>query len=579
MLRSPIVCVLGHVDHGKTSLLDAIRGTSVAAGEPGLITQHIGASFVPKEVFEKKCGNLLKRYKFSLDVPGLLFVDTPGHEAFTNLRKRGGNVADLAILVVDVVQGFQQQTKEAVEILRTFKTPFITAANKIDSLNGWISNKGACFTDTFEKQRDFVQQQLDEKIYDIMRELGKFELNSERFDRADDFTKQIPIVPVSAKTGEGIQELLMFLAGLAQRFMKKRLDIELAKPAKGTILEVKEVEGLGATIDVIIYEGTIRIGDEIAAAAIGGPITTKVRALLQPAPLEEIRDPRKKFKVVPEVTAAAGIKVAAPGLENVIAGSPLLVVKDEASAKKEILEEIKGIKIDKKTAGVIIKTDAFGSLEAVAALFSRGKIPVRKADVGIVTRRDVLEAEAERKQNRYLSAIFAFNTKISEDAKEEAAGKNIKIFESNIIYKLQEDYAKWVSEEKQAEKKEQQQKYVYPGKVKILEGFVFRASRPAVVGIEVLAGTIRQAYPLMNKQGREIGKIESIQAEKKSIDKAEKGMQVAISIDGGVVGRNISERDVLYTSVPLEHIEALEKIIDDKELLAEIKKIKESVNG
>src|SRR3989338_6335398 len=244
-LRSPIISVLGHVDHGKTSMLDRIRGTSITKIEAGLITQHVGASFVPTDFVKKKTSVLLKKYGFDLKIPGLLFIDTPGHEAFVNLRKRGGSTADLAILVVDVAQGFQPQTIESIKILKTYKTPFVVAVNKIDLIHGWISKPEASFADSFAGQRDFVQNALDERLYEIMRQLGEMGIDSERFDRVNSMTRQVLLIPVSAKTGEGFSELLVLLSGLAQKFMEKKLDVNVDKPARGTVLEVKPVEGLG----------------------------------------------------------------------------------------------------------------------------------------------------------------------------------------------------------------------------------------------------------------------------------------------------------------------------------------------
>jgi len=573
-MRSPIVSVLGHVDHGKTSLLDKIRGTSVAAGEPGMITQHVGASFVPINVIEKRCGELAKKYKFKLTIPGLLFIDTPGHEAFTNLRKRGGSIADLAVLVIDITQGVQPQTVEAIEILKNYKTPFVVAANKIDLLNGWIPKPDTCFATTWSGQRDFVQKELDEKVYGIVRKLAEFGFDSERLDRVTDMTKQILIIPVSAKTGEGFQDLLLLLAGLAQRFMGKVLDVELEKPAVGNVLEVKEVTGLGTTIDAIIYEGKIETGDKIALASFDGPITTKVRAILQPAPMEEIRDPRKKFKVVDKVYAAAGIKISAPGLERVIPGSPLMVTTDEERAKREIEQEIEKIKIDKKNEGVIIKTDALGSLEAVTHLL-KTSCPIRKADVGPITRKDLAEAASVGKHNRYCKVVFAFNVKIPHEITIEANNLGIKIFHSNVIYRLDEEYGKWKKDQQKLEKKEMLTKYIYPAKFVIIPGYIFRINKPAIVGVEILAGILKPNTPLVDEKGKIVGEVQSIQENNKSLENAERGMKVALAVRNATVGRDIFEQQVLFSAVPVEQIYELQDKFEDKKLLEEIKKIME----
>ena len=575
-LRSPIITVLGHVDHGKTTLLDKIRGTVIAKKEAGAITQHVGASFIPTSTIKEKCKSILEKLDIELTIPGLLIIDTPGHEAFTNLRKRGGSIADLAVVVIDVNQGIQPQTEESIEILKINKVPFAIAANKIDLINGWEAHENATAIETIRKQREFVQEELDEKIYKIIGQLAEFGINSERFDRVRDKTKEVVIIPLSAKTGEGIQELLLTIAGLAQKYMLKKLDINEEKKAKGAVLEVKETTGLGTTIDAIIYEGKITQGDTIVLAGKKGVFKTKIRALLQPAPLEEIRDTGKKFKSVKEVHAAAGLKISAPGLEEAMAGSPLIATDKPEEAMEEVKKEIEKIEIETSEEGVIIKTDALGSLEAIEQLFKKGNIPIKKAEVGVVNKKDLTEAETIKRQNRYYGTIFAFNTKVPEEIREEANKKEIAIFESDVIYQLEEDYKKWKEEEEKKEKEEQLNEHIYPAKIKILPGHLFRASKPAVVGVQILEGIIKSNYPLINEKGKPIGKIKSIQKEKQKVEKAEKGGKVAISIEGGIVGKNIQENQVLFTDVPREQLYDTSKEIGDKELIKEIKSIKKA---
>ncbi|MFA7695322.1 MAG: translation initiation factor IF-2, partial [Methanoregula sp.] len=338
-IRTPIVCVMGHVDHGKTSLLDRIRGSSVVASEAGAITQHIGATIVPIEAIRKMSGSM---EKIPINIPGLLFIDTPGHHAFTTLRARGGALADMAILVVDINQGFQPQTIEALQILRNCKTPFVIAATKIDRLHGWRVNRDEAFLPTFAKQNERVQNDVETKTYEIVGKLSDLGFSADRYDRVSDFRRNLAIVPVSAHTGEGIADLLMIMIGLAQRYLGDELKLSVEGPGSGTVLEVKEERGLGATLDVILYDGTLSVGDEIAMASQDDIVVTKVRSLLKPHPMKEILI-EDKFEHAKSVVAAAGIKVSAPGLEKVIAGSPLFVVRgnlDELSAriKKEMQE-------------------------------------------------------------------------------------------------------------------------------------------------------------------------------------------------------------------------------------------------
>jgi len=574
MLRSPIICVLGHVDHGKTRLLDQIRGTGMVAKEAGRITQHVGASILPKKIIDKKCGKLLQKYGFDVTIPGLLFIDTPGHEAFSNLRKRGGVISDLAVLVVDITQGVQPQTIESIEILKENKVPFIIAANKIDVIQGWISNENKSFTETFSKQRDFVQEDLDNKIYNLVGKLGEYGFNSERFDRIEDLTKNIIIVPISAETGEGFEELLMFLSGLAEKFMKEKLDINIEGPAKGTVLEVKEIKGLGTTLDVILYEGKIKQGDTIAAATKNDVVITTVRSLLLPAPLEEIRDTSKKFKSVKEVYAASGIKIAGPDLEDVLAGSPLIVVEDVEKAKESIRKELDELKIHTDKTGVIIKADALGSLEAIIKLFGKS-IKVKKADVGLVSKYDLVEAASVKQEDPFLGVIFSFNQKNTDEIRKDAKSRNIPLFESDVIYRLKEMYEEFEKQENKNQKDAKLKKYIMPAKIHVLPGCVFRANKPAVVGVKVIGGAIKSGYPLIRQNNQKIGNIDSIQDKKKTIDIAEEGQEVAIAISSATVGRNLKENDILFTDVPKKQLRELLGQSDNEELIYEILEIKE----
>jgi len=582
MIRQPIVVVMGHVDHGKTSLLDRIRTSTVAKREAGAITQHIGASEVPTSVIAEMCGGLLSASKAELTIPGLLFIDTPGHEAFTNLRKRGGSVADIAILVIDITQGFQPQTLEALSILKEYKTPFIVAANKIDLITGWNAQKTNSFLSSFEAQLDMVQARLDEKLYELVGRLGSLGFSSERFDRVGDFTKQVGIIPVSAKTGEGIAELLMFLAGISQRYLEQQLKIEVKGPGKGSILEVKEEKGLGKTIDMILYDGTLRKNDIVVFGTAHGIGSTKIRALLKPMPLDEMRDPREKFKYVDEVHAASGVKLFAPGLEDALAGSSIFVAGEgaEGELREEIEKEISGILVESSGPGIILKADTLGSLEGITKLLDGAGIPIKKAGIGQVMKKDVVDAKNAQSENRYYGAILAFNVPIMEEARTEAAKYHIPLLEEDVIYVLLDNYRKWVDMQKELERGEAFSSMVLPGKLRILPGCCFRAKSPMIVGVEVLGGRIRPGYGLMNSRGEEMGELKSIQKEKQSVDEAKEGDQLAISIDTQLTfGRQVNEGDVFYTSIPKEHAKLLagkyrEHLTDrELELLTEIRRV------
>jgi translation initiation factor 5B len=460
---------------------------------------------------------------------------------------------------VDVAQGFQPQTIESIEILKEYKTPFIVAANKIDLIPGWRTSAGGCFLRTLPSQREDVQQELDKRVYEIVGELSKFGIDSERFDRVSDFTKTVAIMPVSAKKGEGIPDLLVMLAGLAQKFMEKQLETEIG-PGKGSILEVKFEKGLGTTVDVILYDGKVSKGDTVVFGTKAGAASTKVRGLLKPKPLVEMRDVGDRFDYVDEIVAASGVKIFAPGLEEALPGSEIYVAtnaSEEEKLKAQLSEEIKEVLVSTEKEGIVLRADTLGSLEAITRLIQHEKIAIRRADVGPVMKGDVLEAAAIREVDRYLGAILAFNVNVPLDLAEEARAKGVPIINTNIIYSLFDQYKLWREEEKKREAEEALAGYVFPAKIKILPGCCFRISKPAVFGIEVMIGRIKSDYELMKEDGTVVGRIKSIQEEKKSLTEAKVGQQVAISVDDPIFGRHIFENDILYSVVPKKHAATL----------------------
>jgi translation initiation factor 5B len=576
-LRTPIVVVMGHVDHGKTTLLDKIRGTTVADFEAGAITQHIGATEVPLEVIQDFCG---AHFGAELQVPGLLFIDTPGHHAFTSLRSRGGSLADLAVLIVDINEGFQPQTIESLNILKRYKTPFVVAANKIDRISGWRATENASFAKSLKAQNERVTEELDTRIYELVGELYKYGFDADRYDRIRDFTKNIGIVPISAITGEGVPDLLMVLVGLAQRFLKDSLKITASGPGVGTILEVKEERGLGTTLDVILHDGELKAGDTVIVGTAHDPVVTKIRALLKPKPLAEIRS-EERFLPVKHVVAASGVKVAAPRLENALAGSTIRVVtssEDADAIGKEMKSELESVRIDTEQEGVILKADTIGSLEALVGELKAKSIPIHVADVGPVSRRDVIRASSIK--DPLYSAILAFNVDILPDAISEVQKTNVPVFSSNIIYSIIEDYEAWVEEQKMKMEQARLEAVIRPGAVRLLPDCVFRQSKPAIVGVQVVGGVVRTQTNLMREDGANVGAIKGIQAHNENVGSATVGQEVAISIDGPTVGRQIHEGDILYVNIPEKHARIVEMELkpklseDEREVLEKFLEIK-----
>ncbi len=568
-IRQPIVGVLGHVDHGKTSLLDRIRGGVVASREAGGITQHIGATEVPIEEITRICKDILGKRIFI--IPGLLFIDTPGHESFSSLRIRGGSIADIAVLVIDIREGVMPQTRESIEVLKKFKTPFVVAANKVDLIEGFSSQKGA-FISSIKELDTIRMERLDEKIFQISSQLYREGFSADRFDRISDFTRNVAIVPVSAKVGYGIADLLMVLSGLAQSFLESQLTNTEETP-EGTILEVREERGMGEVSDAILYNGILKRGDTILVGTVAGIKALRVKGMFKPKPLDEIRDPRDRFLSVNEVRAASGVRILFQGEGGVIPGSPFKKAAGDIVKIKESIESaIKGsFKLEQE--GIVTKADAVGSLEALVYELSRIGIPIKKAEVGPVTKRDITEALSNFSEEDKI--VVAFNVPVP------VVDESVTIIENKIIYSIKDEIAKVRESIKQKEQEEKRKEMTFPSKILVIPGNVFRISKPAIFGIRVMAGTLRVKARLMKLDGKEIGSIKSIRTGEQSLQEAEQGKEVAVSMDGITIGRQVKEGDILYSDLNEKEARLLKDeplSVDEKMTLDEIRNIKKKEN-
>lgn len=579
MIRQPILVFMGNVDAGKTQLLDTIRNSSIAISEAGGITQSIGCTMIPIENIKKICGDLMDTIKISITIPGILVVDTPGHAAFTNLRKRGGNLADIAVVVIDINEGIKQQTMECIEILKQYKTPFVIALNKIDLLHGWKSQSGFLIQN-LQNQSEDARALIETKLYEIVGKFSEIGFNAERFDRVEDYTKQIAIIPTSAKTSEGIQELLMVITGLAQKFLETSLNVDVAGDAKGTVLEIKEEKGLGITIDAIIYDGTLKKGDTIIVGGLQEPIVRKIKALFQPMPMKDMADKKVNFLPVDNVSAASGVKILAVDAKDIVAGMPFVSGNNLEEAKKQVQTEVMEVILETEKDGIVVKADSLGSLEALSKLLKEKNIQIKRASIGNVTKKDVFDAESNFNKNPLNSAVLGFNVSLIPELK---VPENIKVLTNNVIYKLIEDFEKWKETAKKSLEEKEIEFLAKPCKLKILKGYVFRQSNPAIVGVEILRGTVKVGIQLIKNDGNVISEIKEIQLDKENINEAEKGKQVSVSLAKITVGRQVNEEDILYSFIPeedfrkyKEHKKLLSK--DQKELLKEISEIMRKQN-
>ena len=562
--RQPIVAVLGHVDHGKTSLLDHVRSlgeqsrSSVMDREAGGITQHIGATEVPSEVLNELCAPLLGGKTF--DSPGLLFIDTPGHHSFSSLRSRGGSLADIAILMVDIMEGCRPQTKESLRILKQSKTPFVVAGNKVDRIHGWDAEEGRSMAISMRGQSKESLGLFDQRYWELVGQFAEEGFNLERYEKIKDFTKEIAMVPISAREGEGIQDLLAVVIGLAERYLSDQLT-DVDGSGEATVLEMKEERGLGKTLDLILHRGSIRKGDEIVLVSDRGGISTHVKGLFSPRGMSEMRDAGDRWDNTEAAYAAAGVKISAPSLDGVLVGTTLRVVNsdEERSAAIASADEEANLSIELDEEGVCIKSDTVGGLEALAKELREVGVPIREASIGKVSRRDVRSAEASSDPLHRI--IMAFSTEILEEAEDEISSSEagVKHIGSDIIYRILEEREEWVETRKNELEEESREIVVYPGRIMLLPDHTFRVSKPAVVGVRVLAGRVHIGQGLL-KDGNRVGRIKSIRSGQESLKEARQGAEVAISVDGVTVGRQIEEGDILLVDIPESHARKLRKL-------------------
>ncbi|KAK6441783.1 eukaryotic translation initiation factor 5B [Oleoguttula sp. CCFEE 5521] len=579
-LRSPICCILGHVDTGKTKLLDKIRQTNVQEGEAGGITQQIGATYFPVEALKKKTAVVNQDGAFEFKVPGLLVIDTPGHESFSNLRSRGSSLCNIAILVVDIMHGLEPQTLESMRLLRDRKTPFIVALNKIDRLYGWkpVANNG--FRESLALQNKGVQNEFRDRLEKTKLAFAEQSFNSELYYENKSMAKFVSLVPTSAHTGEGIPDMLKLITTLTQERMTGQL--MYLSEVEATVLEVKVIEGLGTTIDIILNNGILHEGDTIVLCGTEGAITTKIRGLLTPAEMKELRV-KSVYVHNKSVRAALGVKISANGLDHAIAGSRMLVVKDpnDEDEIEELEEDVMGdlenlmSKISKTGRGVTVQASTLGSLEALLEFLRVSKIPVANISIGPVHKRDVITASAMLEKAKEYAVMLCFDVKVDKDATEMAEQMGVKIFTAEIIYHLFDDFTKHMAQIAAQKKEASKLLAVFPCVLKPVA--VFNKKDPIVVGVDVVDGNLRLGTPIaavkMNpvtnvKDIISMGRVTSIERDHKQVPICKKGQpSVAVKIEGPnqpLYGRQLEEKDTLYSMISRASIDTLKEFYRDE---------------
>ncbi|PHH71025.1 hypothetical protein CDD80_5566 [Ophiocordyceps camponoti-rufipedis] len=572
-LRSPICCILGHVDTGKTKLLDKVRQTHVQEGEAGGITQQIGATYFPVDAIKQKTAVVNKDNKFEFKVPGLLVIDTPGHESFSNLRSRGSSLCNIAILVVDIMHGLEPQTLESMRLLRERKTPFIVALNKIDRLYGWKKVENNGFQESLALQNKSVHNEFKKRLDDTKLAFAEQGFNSELFYENKSMAKFVSLVPTSAHTGEGVPDMLKLIVQLTQERMVGSL--MYLSEVQATVLEVKAIEGFGMTIDVILSNGVLREGDRIVLCGTEGAIKTNIRALLTPAPLRELRL-KSAYVHNKEVKAALGVKISAPGLEGAIAGSRLMVVgpdDDEEDIEDEVESDLTNLlsRVEKSGRGVSVQASTLGSLEALLDFLKDCKIPVANVGIGPVYKRDIMQCGIMLEKAPDYAVMLCFDVKVDKEAQAYADDQGIKIFTADIIYHLFDAFTKHMDEMVEKKKEESKMLAVFPCVLKPIA--IFNKTSPIVVGVDVIEGQLKINTPIAvvhAPQGTNpkdivsLGRVTSIEREHKQIQVCKKGQpSVAVKIEMGghqpMYGRQLEEEDLLYSLISRASIDCLKE--------------------
>eukprot|EP00921_Rhytidocystis_pertsovi_P008499 GHVQ01013928.1.p1 GENE.GHVQ01013928.1~~GHVQ01013928.1.p1 ORF type:complete len:842 (+),score=148.46 GHVQ01013928.1:273-2798(+) len=584
-LRSPICCILGHVDTGKTKLLDKIRKTNVQDNEAGGITQQIGATFCPTEALSEQCKKV--EFDLNLEVPGLLIIDTPGHESFNNLRARGSSLCDIAILVIDIMHGMEPQTRESLGLLKARKCPFVIALNKIDRMYGWIACDWETARKALKKQPQHAQDEFDKRYHDVLSQLQSEGMNCQLYWENEDVRKVVSIVPTSAINGEGLPDLLMLLIKLTQDIMSRNL--QLLDEFQCTILEVKAIDGLGVTVDVILANGTLREGDDIVVCGMSGPIVTTVRAVLTPQPMKELRV-KGEYIHHKEIHAAMGVKISAHSLDEAVAGTSVLRYHsgdDLEQLKENVMADMATIfdSVDRSGSGVYVMASTLGSLEALLQFLKDSKIPVFAVNIGTVHKMDVKKASVMREKGHpELSVILAFDIKVDPEAEKEAKSLGVRVMTADIIYHLFDEFTKYVQENREEKKRDKAGEAVFPCVMSVLSQYIFNKKDPIVLGVKIDDGILRVGTPLTipDKEFLKIGRVSSLEHNKKAVEVATKGMEVAIKIIGEpsvTFGRQFDHTNKIYSRISRDSIDCLKEHFrdelskDDWKLVIAMKKI------
>ena len=589
-LRAPIVCVLGHVDAGKTKILDKLRHSNVQLGEAGGITQQIGATFIPMENIQSHISKIDERFHTKTRIPGILLIDTPGHASFTNLRSRGSSLCDIAVLILNIDKGIEKQSVESLDLLRMRKTPFIIALNQIDRTYNWRRFDWSGFEDSYRKQKDQQKRLFDEKVEQNKMQFIKNNINAELYYKNTNMKEYVNMVPTSAITGEGLPDLLGLLVYLTDNYLIRQITYK--EEVKCSILEVKVLETIGTTIDVVLVNGTIHVGDKIVIGGLLGPIKTVVKIILLPKPMKEMRV-KCEYERYDEISGAIGVKIFCPDLENALAGSPLYVYKTEEEAEhycNEISKDFNSIVqkyLNKKGKGIMVQASTLGSLEAILTFLNEQKVEVAVVGVGNLNKKDVIKLQIKHAEDENVMkedlVILCFDNKVLPEAQKVADENGIKIFVDDIIYHLFDKFIEFKNKSILERKKEKEKEAIFPCSLKTV--MFINKKDPLIIGVSVTEGVLKIGTPIYCvEKNLPLGVVESIEREKKPINNVrpndgDVAIRIKVADSSLAAGRHFDESSTYVSQITRNSINALKNYFredmttDDWKLVIKLKKI------
>ena len=591
-LKAPICCIVGHIDAGKTSLLDKLRNTNIQEKEVGGITQHIGSTFFPIQTIENSCSSIKGKFEVICNIPGILMIDTPGHSEFQSLRDVGTSICDLGILIIDIEESIQEQTKEAIKLLKEKKIPFVVAVTKLDKLYGWKTTKSSNLREALKEQSKDMSMMLMAKLEDIKYDLSKEDINAEFYFKNSNPKQIYSIVPVSSKTGEGIADLLALLVYTAQNWMLKKILYQ--DTVSCTIMESKYDKHNGYTIDVILNNGTINVGDKFVVSTITGPNICTVRNLLIPSALTQLGK-KTNWDYKDSVRASIGCKIIGSNLDGAYPGTHLFPIKTsgasasaEADAINNANQEINAVwkSYDFISPGVFIGTQTFGELDASYSIFQKAGINIAGAYIGEPSNKFIdlilMKTEVDTlPENRIYLYFGAFN---NTDVFEYAKKNNITLLSSEVIYKLVELYK--IEKEKiiKARQNTTNNNAIFPVEMVILKQYIFMkgGSDHLMFGVKIKKGTLYKNTPIcIPEKNVHLGKVLNIQFEHKEKEKGEEGQEICIRLDNPnqlIINRQFDVNDKLIAHLSRNSIDILKRdykeVVPKKDWLLIIEHIK-----